>query len=74
MPIGNQGTAIAAVDHKEVDVMVSSDPAQTLLEKQGKIKVLIDGRTTAGSKEELGRAIIRPPASMPRKGSSRRTR
>jgi NitT/TauT family transport system substrate-binding protein len=54
LPVGNQGTAIAAVDHKEIDVIVSSDPAQSVLEKDGKIKLLIDGRTSAGSKQELG--------------------
>ena len=54
VPIGAQATAIAAVEHKDVDGILTSDPAQTLMQDRGLIKVLMDGRTSEGSKEEFG--------------------
>ena len=54
VPIGAQGTAVAAVEHKDVDGVLTSDPAQTIMSDRGLIKVLMDGRTHEGSKEQFG--------------------
>ena len=54
VPIGAQGTAIAAIEHKDVDGLMASDPAQTVMEDKGLIKVMLDGRTVEGSKQQYG--------------------
>jgi NitT/TauT family transport system substrate-binding protein len=53
--IGTGGsTVIAAVDQGRVDVISQTDPAVTMLEKDGKVKVIAETRTPAGTEKLFG--------------------
>jgi NitT/TauT family transport system substrate-binding protein len=47
-------TFIAAMDHKQIDCGMTTEPTITSLLSTGKAKVLIDMRTMAGAKDALG--------------------
>ena len=51
---GSGASCIAAVEQKQVDLVLNYDPAMTLLERRGSIKVLLDTRTDAGTKLAYG--------------------
>jgi len=55
--IGAGANVISAVDQGRVDVISQTDPAVTILEKQGKIKVIAETRTPAGTEKLLVRPI-----------------
>jgi NitT/TauT family transport system substrate-binding protein len=46
--------AVAAVQNKQVEAISNVEPAITLLEERGLLKVLADTRTTKGTREVLG--------------------
>ena len=52
--VGGPASAIAAVQHGELDAISHADPAITKLELAGAIKVIYDTRTTAGVKAVFG--------------------
>ena len=60
--IGAGANVIAAVDQGRVDVISQTDPAVTILEKQGKIKVIAETRTPAGTEKLFGGPM--PAASL----------
>jgi NitT/TauT family transport system substrate-binding protein len=61
--IGTGGaTVIAAVDQGKVDVISQTDPAVTMLEKSGKIKVIAETRTPEGTAKLFGGPM--PAASL----------
>jgi NitT/TauT family transport system substrate-binding protein len=61
--IGTGGaTVIAAVDQGRVDVISQTDPAVTMLEKQGKVKVIAETRTPEGTAKLFGGPM--PAASL----------
>src|SRR3982750_180849 len=47
--VGQGATVVAAVDQGRVDVVSQTDPAVTMLEKTGKVKVIAETRTPAGT-------------------------
>src|SRR5882762_8858620 len=51
---GAGATVIAAVDQGRVDVISQTDPAVTILAKQGKIKVIAETRTPEGTERIFG--------------------
>jgi len=51
---GAGATVIAAVDQGRVDVISQTDPAVTILEKQGKIKIIAETRTPEGTEKIFG--------------------
>ncbi len=56
--------AVAAVQNKQVDALSNVEPAITLLEERGLLKVLADTRTTKAPGRSWG-ASIRPRSSTP---------
>jgi len=60
--IGAGSTVIAAVDQKRVDAISQTDPAMTILEKEGKIKVIAETRTPEGTEKIFGGPM--PAASL----------
>ena len=61
--IGTGGsTVIAAVDQGRVDVVSQTDPAMTMLEKDGKIKIIAETRTPEGTQKLFGGPM--PAASL----------
>jgi NitT/TauT family transport system substrate-binding protein len=60
--IGAGANVIAAVDQGRVDVISQTDPAVTILEKQGKIRVIAETRTPAGTEKLFGGPM--PAASL----------
>jgi NitT/TauT family transport system substrate-binding protein len=61
--IGTGGaTVIAAVDQGRVDVISQTDPAVTMLERSGKIKVIAETRTLEGTAKIFGGPM--PAASL----------
>src|ERR671932_253478 len=55
-------TVIAAVDQGKVDVISQTDPAVTMLEKAGKVKVIAETRTPEGTAKIFGGPM--PAASL----------
>jgi NitT/TauT family transport system substrate-binding protein len=54
-PVGSAATAIAAIEHGQVDAAMVADPAFTILTRRNAtVRVLADLRTAAGVKEALG--------------------
>jgi NitT/TauT family transport system substrate-binding protein len=54
-PVGSAATAIAAIEHGQVDAAMVADPAFTILTRRDStMRVLADLRTAAGVKEALG--------------------
>lgn len=60
--IGAGSTVIAAIDQGRVDVVSQTDPAVTILEKEGKIKVIAETRTPEGTEKLFGGPM--PAASL----------
>ena len=60
--IGAGSTVIAAIDQGRVDVVSQTDPAMTILEKDGKIKVIAETRTPEGTEKLFGGPM--PAASL----------
>lgn len=61
--IGTGGsTVIAAVDQGRVDVVSQTDPAMTMLEKDGKIRIIAETRTPEGTQKLFGGPM--PAASL----------
>jgi len=61
--IGTGGsTVIAAIDQGRVDVISQTDPAVTILEKDGKVKVIAETRTPEGTEKLFGGPM--PAASL----------
>ncbi|TAK41591.1 MAG: ABC transporter substrate-binding protein [Betaproteobacteria bacterium] len=52
--LGAGSTVIAAVDQGRVDVVSQTDPAMTILEKDGKIKIIAETRTPEGTEKLFG--------------------
>jgi NitT/TauT family transport system substrate-binding protein len=60
--IGAGANVIAAVDQGRVDVISQTDPAVTILEKDGKVKVIAETRTPEGTEALFGGPM--PAASL----------
>jgi NitT/TauT family transport system substrate-binding protein len=60
--VGAGATVIAAVDQGKVDALSQTDPAMTILEKSGKIKVIAETRTPQGTEKIFGGPM--PAASL----------
>jgi NitT/TauT family transport system substrate-binding protein len=60
--IGAGSTVIAAIDQGRVDVVSQTDPAVTILEKEGKIKMIAETRTPEGTEKLFGGPM--PAASL----------
>lgn len=60
--IGAGSTVIAAVEQGRVDVISQTDPAMTILEKDGKIKIIAETRTPQGTESLFGGPM--PAASL----------
>lgn len=60
--IGAGANVIAAVDQGRVDVISQTDPAVTILEKDGKVKVIAETRTPEGTASLFGGPM--PAASL----------
>ncbi len=60
--IGAGSTVIAAVDQGRVDLVSQTDPAMTILEKEGKIKIIAETRTPEGTEKLFGGPM--PAASL----------
>ena len=60
--IGAGATVVAAVDQGRVDVISQTDPAVTMLEKAGKVKVIAETRTPEGTQKIFGGPM--PAASL----------
>lgn len=52
--IGVGSTAVASVEQKHVDALVSMDPAITVLQQRGLIRILADTRTESDSNQVFG--------------------
>jgi NitT/TauT family transport system substrate-binding protein len=60
--IGAGASVVAAVDQGRVDVISQTDPAVTMLEKSGKVKVIAETRTPEGTEKIFGGPM--PAASL----------
>jgi len=60
--VGQGATVIAAIDQGKVDVLSQTDPAMTMLEKDGKIKIIAETRTPEGTQKLFGGPM--PAASL----------
>jgi NitT/TauT family transport system substrate-binding protein len=60
--VGQGATVVAAVDQGRVDVVSQTDPAVTILEKSGKVKVIAETRTPEGTQKIFGGPM--PAASL----------
>src|SRR5581483_8066081 len=60
--VGAGASVIAAVDQGRVDVISQTDPAVTMLEKAGKVKVIAETRTPEGTEKIFGGPM--PAASL----------
>ena len=54
LPIGTDASAVAAVEHKQVDALVTSDPGATFMQQRNLVQPLVDSRTDAGSTQAFG--------------------
>lgn len=52
--VGAAATAVAAIEHKQIDGLVNLDPAITLLKKRGDIHILVDTRTQKDTEQVFG--------------------
>src|SRR3954471_15603355 len=52
--IGAGATVVSAIDQGRVDVISQTDPAVTILEKEGKVKVIAETRTPEGTAKLFG--------------------
>jgi len=60
--VGAGSTVIAAVEQGKVDALSQTDPVMTILEKEGKIKVVAETRTPEGTEKIFGGPM--PAASL----------
>ncbi len=60
--IGAGATVIAAIDQGRVDLISQTDPAVTILERAGKVKVIAETRTPEGTQKIFGGPM--PAASL----------
>jgi NitT/TauT family transport system substrate-binding protein len=60
--VGQGATVIAAIDQGRVDVVSQTDPAVTMLEKEGKVKLIAETRTPEGTEKLFGGPM--PAASL----------
>src|SRR3954470_17082499 len=60
--IGAGATVVAAVEQGRVDVVSQTDPAMTMLEKEGKIRIIAETRTPEGTEKLFGGPM--PAASL----------
>jgi NitT/TauT family transport system substrate-binding protein len=60
--VGQGATVIAALEQGKVDVLSQTDPAMTILEKEGKIKIIAETRTPEGTEKLFGGPM--PAASL----------
>lgn len=60
--VGAGSTVIAAIDQGRVDVVSQTDPAMTILEKDGKIQIIAETRTPEGTEKLFGGPM--PAASL----------
>ena len=60
--VGAGSTVIAALDQGRVDALSQTDPAMTILEKEGKIKIIAETRTPEGTEKIFGGPM--PAASL----------
>src|ERR1700716_113631 len=60
--IGQGASVISAIDQGRVDVVSQTDPAVTILEKEGKVKVIAETRTPEGTEKLFGGPM--PAASL----------
>jgi NitT/TauT family transport system substrate-binding protein len=60
--VGQGATVIAALDQGKVDVLSQTDPAMTILEREGKIKLIAETRTPEGTEKLFGGPM--PAASL----------
>ncbi|HEY6822156.1 MAG TPA: ABC transporter substrate-binding protein [Burkholderiales bacterium] len=60
--IGAGATVVAAIDQGRVDVISQTDPAVTILERSGKVKVIAETRTPEGTAKIFGGPM--PAASL----------
>src|SRR5690349_10312106 len=60
--VGQGATVIAAIEQGRVDVVSQTDPAVTMLEKDGKVKVIAETRTPEGTQKIFGGPM--PAASL----------
>jgi NitT/TauT family transport system substrate-binding protein len=60
--VGQGATVVAAVDQGRIDVISQTDPAVTILEKSGKVKVIAETRTPEGTQKIFGGPM--PAASL----------
>ena len=66
--VGQGATVIAAMDQGKVDVLSQTDPAMTMLEKDGKMKIIAETRTPEGT-QKLSADRCRRRACTPRSTS-----
>lgn len=52
--VGAGASAVAAIEHGEIDAISNADPAMTELETSGKVKIIADSRTSAGNEAAFG--------------------
>lgn len=52
--VGSGETAVAALEHHRIDLLVNYDPAATILQDSGMARILIDARTPEGAKSVFG--------------------
>ena len=60
--VGQGATVIAALEQGRVDVLSQTDPVMTILEKEGKIKIIAETRTPEGTEKLFGGPM--PAASL----------
>jgi NitT/TauT family transport system substrate-binding protein len=60
--VGAGASVVAAIDQGRVDVISQTDPAVTMLEKAGKVKVIAETRTPEGTQKLFGGPM--PAASL----------
>ena len=60
--VGQGATVIAAMEQGKVDVLSQTDPAMTMLERDGKIKIIAETRTPEGTEKLFGGPM--PAASL----------
>ncbi|HXM83912.1 MAG TPA: ABC transporter substrate-binding protein [Burkholderiales bacterium] len=60
--VGQGATVIAALEQGRVDVLSQTDPVMTILEKEGKIKLIAETRTPEGTEKLFGGPM--PAASL----------
>jgi NitT/TauT family transport system substrate-binding protein len=60
--VGQGATVIAAMEQGKVDVLSQTDPAMTMLEKDGKVKIIAETRTPEGTQKLFGGPM--PAASL----------